>query len=671
MQKLIAALALALLAPAALQAQAAATPSGAASARVIVKYKADSPLLRKQVASVDERQAAQAQALGARVGLPLRAGHGIAERMQVVFATGMSSEALAARLAKEQDVEYAVPDRRKARAAVANDTYYLSGPPLNLGLQTGGPAAGQWYLRPPTSTFVSAINAEQAWDLTTGSSGVVVAVLDTGVRFDHPDLAGKLVGGYDFVGPDRDAVGNPIVPNTYFTAKDGNGYDAIASDEGDGITATEANDPAGLFYQCTTFDTATGRYLEEPSSWHGTQVSGLIGALTDNNTGMASVGRNVRVLPVRVLAKCGGWDSDILVGMRWAAGLSVPGVPDNQNPAKILNMSLGGPGTCSAAYADAVSQINALGKVIVASAGNGAGQAVSEPANCAGVIGVAGLRHEGDKVGYSDLGPEVSISAPAGNCVNDTYTNPDLPCLYPILTTANLGTFDPVTNAAGGSIYTDAFNITIGTSFSAPLVAGTAALMLSLRPELSPTEVRRLLMASARPFPQYSDIPMCKAPDGSDQLQCNCTTTTCGAGMLDAKAAAAAATGPIVRIGVTPAQPVSGSPLTLTSDLTSVLSGRSIASYRWTLVNGGGIVSSLSGADTASATTTPTAGGVFVVSLTVTDNTGASGTQTVEVSVTGPAPSSDGGGALGLGWLLALLAAVFALRPARPAARRH
>ncbi|TXC67025.1 S8 family serine peptidase [Piscinibacter aquaticus] len=203
-------------------------------------------------------------------------------------------------------------------------------------------------------------------------------------------------------------------------------------------------------------------------------------------------------------------------------------------------MSLGGSGSCNALYRDAITQINALGVTIVASAGNGRGQAVSEPANCPGVIGVGGVRHEGDKVGYSDIGPELSLSAPAGNCVN---TGASDPCLYPILTTANAGSFDPVTNAAGGSIYTDAFFATIGTSFSAPLVAGTAALMLSVNPNLSPAQVRQLLMSTSSAFPVYNDIPNCRAPNGSFQDQCNCTTSTCGAGMLDASAAVLAAAG--------------------------------------------------------------------------------------------------------------------------------
>ena len=141
--------------------------------------------------------------------------------------------------------------------------------------------------------------------------------------------------------------------------------------------------------------------------------------------------------------------------------------------------------------------------------------------------------------------------------------------------------------------------------------------------------------------------------------------------MLDAATAVtAAANDPIVRIDVTPAQPAAGTAFTLTSAQTAVVAGRSIDSWNWTLVSGGGIVSSLTGANTASASATPTAGGSFIVTLTVTDSAGKSGSQTVEVSVTGAPPSSGGGGgALGLGWLASLLLAVFALWRARPAAR--
>src|SRR5207245_9881353 len=143
---------------------------------------------------------------------------------------------------------------------------------------------------------------------------------------------------------------------------------------GDRVTTAEVNHAASTFYHCTDPD-STGQYSGENSSWHGTQVAGLIGAATNNGVGMASVGRNVMILPVRVLGKCNGLDSDIQAAMRWAAGIAVPGVPDNPNPAKVVNLSLGGSGSCGS-YQAVVNELNAVGVTVVASAGN-AGVAVA------------------------------------------------------------------------------------------------------------------------------------------------------------------------------------------------------------------------------------------------------------------------------------------------------
>jgi serine protease len=512
-----------LLAP----ALAAQIQAPIAEARVIVKYRADSPLLGDQTLPAAEPRADRARALGARVGLELRAGAGVSRRAHVVFARGMTSEQLAQRLARESDIEYAVPDLRRRVSTAPNDPLYVAGPPVSAG--AGGPAVGQWYLRAPAGEVQSSINVEPAWDLAPPDTDIVVGVIDTGVRFDHPDLqraaaGGKLLPGYDMIS-DVDV------------ANDGDGRDADASDPGDWLTLAEVQDANGPFYQCDT--------VAEDSSWHGTQTSGMIGALTNNAIGMASVARNVRILPVRALGKCGGFDSDIIAAMRWAAGLDVPGTPTNSTPARVLNLSLGAEGACTAAYYDAIAEINAAGAVVVASAGNSTGHAAGSPANCTGVIAVSGLRHAGSKVGFSDLGPAISIGAPAGNCIN---VNPGEPCLYPMLTTANAGLTTPLSNAAGGSIYTDSFNASVGTSFSAPMVAGTAALMLSADPTLTPAAVRSLLQSSARPFPSSglsnsdgTPLPQCVAPQPIgdtqiDQLECYCTTTTCGAGMLDAGA---------------------------------------------------------------------------------------------------------------------------------------
>jgi serine protease len=523
MNPMVRTLAAVLCAPLLLGAATVRAPSpavdGATAGRVIVMFKPDAKVLEATTLPGPNGAArARADVLSKRAGIALTAWAEIAARMQVVRASGIASDALARRLAADADVLFAVPDERARAHAVPNDPLFAA------AARPDGPESGQWYLRAPEGEVVASIDVGRAWDVTTGSSAVVVAVLDTGVRFEHPDLrtvgaGGNLLPGYDMVS-DAD------------TANDGDGRDADAADPGDWITPGDIA-PGGPLEGCDEGPT--------DSSWHGTQVAGVIAALTDNGIGMASVARTVRVLPVRVLGRCGGFDSDVIAGMRWAAGLHVPGVPANATPARVINLSLGSSGRCSVAYRTALGEIAATGTVVVASAGNAAGHAVSPPANCDGVIGVAGLRHVGTKVGFSSLGPEVALGAPGGNCVNIETGSP---CLYPILTTSNDGATTP-----GAATYTDSFRITVGTSFSAPIVAGTAALMLAARPTLSPAQVRSFLQGTTRPFAAAggSPVPTCAPPRVDavgapvDQLECRCTSATCGAGMLDAGSAVRAA----------------------------------------------------------------------------------------------------------------------------------
>ena len=504
------------------------------AARVIVAYRHGARIARLHpwrpgISRPEARAALQRRAdvLAAHAGTALATGRAVGPQGQVLRASGLSSEALARRLAAHPDVAWVAVDGWRRAWSVPNDPYVLSGPPVDNGV--GGPVAGQWYLRAPDDTFRSATNAQAAWARSTGQ-GVVVAVLDTGVRFDHPDLQGRLLPGHDMV----------LDPDV---ANDGDGRDADASDPGDGITAQEANTLGGEFYGgfprfCSERDVTTGQYLAQASSWHGTEVAGLLAASANNGIGVAGVAHGARVLPVRVLGKCGGYDSDIQAGMYWAAGIDQPGLPGSATPARVLNLSLGGVGACSTAYQQAVDAVTARNVVIVAAAGNSAGQSVGTPANCRGVIAVAGLRHAGTKVGFSDLGPAIAIAAPGGNCVNIA---PGEPCLYPLLTTTNGGFIGPVENSEA---YSDSFTISVGTSFAAPLVSGAAAMILALRPEWNPVQVREALQASARPFPATSPDPQvgtCRAPTSADQLECICTTALCGAGMLDIDAALALA----------------------------------------------------------------------------------------------------------------------------------
>ena len=461
---------------------------------VIVKYKSSA-------ATYDIHNGERARHLGRQMGVKIEHGRSLGERVQALRGFEISITELVRRLEKNPDVEWVVADEVKRYRSLPND-------PLLLGGQSATkPTVGQWYLRPPDALAVSAINALEAWTITTGNPDLTVAVLDTGVILSHPDLSGKLRPGYDFVSPVLYAI-------------DGSGRDADPSDPGDWTQASfcSPGDPAQV------------------SSWHGTKVASLIGASTNNGFGMASVGFNISVSPIRVLGRCGGLDSDIIAAMYWAAGLSSDvglgdqGSRPNPYPARVMNLSFGSPGPCSVAYRDAIQRLTKEGIVVVAAAGNDAGMPVNTPANCPGVIAVAGLRHTGTKVGYSNLGPEVTIAAPAGNCVNVAGE-----CLYPLIAATNNGKTSPL-----DSVFSDSTNPTVGTSFSAPLVAGTVALMLSANPSLTVSEIVTMLRQSARPFQTSGaalSVVTCTRPNAIEQLECYCTTSTCGAGMLDAAGA--------------------------------------------------------------------------------------------------------------------------------------
>src|SRR5690606_25389815 len=241
------------------------------------------------------------------------------------------------------------------------------------------------------------------------------------------------------------------------------------------------------------------------SSWHGTHVAGTAGAqLTDNAVGMAGVAYNARILPVRVLGHCGGYESDITDAIIWAAGGTVEGVPANPNPAHVINLSLGGEGPCSAGEAAAIAQANALGAVVVVAAGNESmNVSNASPANCPGVIAVAANGVTSRRAYYSNFGAGITISAPGGGVyANDgsggaqIYDGFVWQARNPSLTTPTpLEEINPVT-AYGGSA---------GTSQAAPHVAGVVALMQGARldaglPLLTPEEVTAILQSTVTAF---------------------------------------------------------------------------------------------------------------------------------------------------------------------------
>ncbi len=448
--------------PALAAASAFAQSAGPVTAQLIVKF-------RDGGARAGLAPAMRVSALAADAGVTLARARDMALGAQVVTlfrALPMGeARALAARLATHPDVLFAQPDGMRRRLVIPSDP--LVGEQVFFDSSPGG------------------VNAFPAWDLTRGSGSVAVAIVDTGFT-SHSELAGRALPGYDF-------VADPQIAN------DGDGRDPDPSDPGDWVTAADLAIPELSSNDCTV----------EDSSWHGTSVAGIVGANTNNAVGVAGMDWSARLLPVRVLGKCIGYDSDITDGVAWAAGLPVPGVPVNPFPAQVINLSLGGADPCSPLYHLTFQQALAHGvtRAIVVAAGNdSADVATSTPAGCfAEAIVVAATTRGGSLASYSNFGAGVAVSAPGGEDQNDA-----------ILTLYNFGTTVPTT---------ETYAFIAGTSAAAPLVSGVISLMLSVAPNLTPAQVRALLRSSAKPFPTGS----------------NCDTSRCGAGIVDARAAVAAA----------------------------------------------------------------------------------------------------------------------------------
>jgi serine protease len=597
----------AVAAPPAAQTAAPATPS---VERFIVRLRATAAVPGY------EPEPGRVAALATRHGLAVAESRHIVSGMHLLRVTAHAGESTAqtlARLRADPEIEYVQIDARRHALSTPDDSLF----------------GGQWYLQ---TSAPAAVNAVAAWSLTTGSPGVVIADLDTGVRFDHADLrnatANRLLPGYNM-------IANAAVAN------DGNGRDSDASDPGDWVTAADVK--TSQFSGCPVGN----------SSWHGTRTAGILGAITNNQQGIAGMIWQGWIEPVRVLGKCGGYDSDIIAAMAWAAGIPVSGVPSNPYPARIINMSLGSVGTCQSqdngAYQQVMDELLAAGVLVVVSAGNEGGP-VDVPANCAGAVAVAGLRHVGTKVGYSSLGPEVGLSAPAGNCVN---TAAGQPCLFSIVTTTNSGTTVPATNT-----YTDENNFNVGTSFSAPIVSGIAGLMLAVNGNLTPDQlIARLQAGATKPFPVSTVInpatgmppPMCHVPTGPNDLQtaeCNCTTQTCGAGMANADGAVQEALRPIAAVAVSGIVQ-GGNPVTLDASGSGAACQASIVSYAWSVVppttSPPAVIQNANSA--RASIVAPSPGITYDLMLTVTDDQGRTDSAMLVVSSSGvktTAPAAAG-----------------------------
>lgn len=344
----------------------------------------------------------------------------------------VDAETLMRQIAVNPDVEYIEPNLRLYPTLTPNDTFFN----LQYGFQSG----------------VGGSNADQAWNLGFLGAGKIVAVLDTGYR-PHVDLNANIINGYDFI-------------TNVTTANDGNGRDSSALDPGDWTVAN----------QCYSGSPATN------SSWHGTHVAGTVAAVTNNAAGVAGMAYKSKVLAVRVLGRCGGTYADIADAITWSSGGTVSGVPAvGANKAQVINMSLGGGGSCTSSSAIQLAINGALSRgttVVVAAGNSNANVSGFTPAGCtgAGLIVVGATDSAAKKASFSNYGAGVDVSAPGVS----------------IASTLNAGTTVP---GADNYVY---YN---GTSMAAPHVAGLVALMHS-KPSVdrTPAQAETIIKANIKPF---------------------------------------------------------------------------------------------------------------------------------------------------------------------------
>ncbi len=296
-----------------------------------------------------------------------------------------------------------------------------------------------------------AINLPEAWDITVGDENIILALADTGVLLDHPDLAGKLVAGYDFITDE-------------FTANDGDGMDADPDDSGD-----------------STFGN---------SSFHGTHVTGTMAAVTDNGQGVAGVTWNCKVMPIRALGVAGGTVVDIVEGMLFSGGLpNASGtVPDQ--PARVLNLSLGGVASEPESPIEraAVQDLVAAGITVIAASGNQGSSLPAPPAFYPETISVGAVDASLGRASYSNYGETLDLMGPGGRLSRDDN---------------NDGISDGVFSTTGddsGDTIEFTFDFLEGTSMACPHITGIIGLMLSVNPELTPEEIRRILLGTAVDF---------------------------------------------------------------------------------------------------------------------------------------------------------------------------
>ena len=350
-----------------------------------------------------------------------------------------SARSIEAQLRADRRVLSVVPDVREQRQEVTPaDPRY----------------SAQWWLQAVAAGNTGAAGFAKAWQRSTGvanraNPGAVVAVLDSGIT-SHIETNARLLPGYDFV---ADSV----------YAADGNGRDNDPADPGDAITAADRLAQPDRFGGCPD---------ALRSSWHGSTIAGQLAAVSNNTEGGAAANWQGLVVPVRVAGKCGAAVSDIIDGLRWAAGLAVAGVPANLNPARLIVLSYGGVYACdrnsatpaiadtARLYESALAEVRAAGALVFVAAGNQRA-GVGRPASCAGAFAVASVNREGFKASYANFGPQIALTTPGGDSASGGQCESGAADLRDsgIVATGNLGDTHP--GAAG---YVAASR----TSFAAP-----------------------------------------------------------------------------------------------------------------------------------------------------------------------------------------------------------
>jgi serine protease len=493
--------------------------SSTISNRLIVKFKParwTSIMSKAQVITEMMRPftAAALNQLQVTAGVALAESHAISNGAHIVIMQGspdrQTLNQAISNIRGLSDVEYVEEDRLLSTQAVANDMYYGNLWAMHPVIPVASPVPG--------SSGNYGADFESAWNTSTGA-GVVVAVVDTGIT-PHVDIVGtsgtispatgNLVSpGYDFISDCRiRGTCAAVTLNSAAVVSPS----ANATDLGDFISAADSTTAGSFFFGQTVKD----------SSWHGTHVSGTIAAIGNNGVGVIGGAYSARILPVRVIGKGGGYTSDISEGIRWAANAHA--IFANPHPAKVINLSLGGLGSCSTSEQEAINAAVANGAVIVVAAGNSNDDIANySPANCNNVITVAAIARDGLRSAYSNY------SSPSSNTVNPVKVtiaaqgaDMSLSGFDPgILSTSNTGLTTP--NLTTGSAYA----YLNGTSMATPHVSAAVALILARNPALTQAQVRAILAASVTAFPTSNTWAL---------YDC-ATLKNCGSGILNARLA--------------------------------------------------------------------------------------------------------------------------------------